>query len=319
MFGKTDRVGKFGPMTGIARSLLFALVGALGLAGTLSPLAAQSSISVVVNGDIITSYDIAQRARLLPLLGNKGGTKAATEELIDETIKLQEARKRGLRIPDRRIDGAFAAMGKEKKLSPKQLAAELGRIGITAETMKRWIKAQMTWRELVQARVRREGQVKTADIMSAMLEKKGTVETTVTEFRLQQIIFIVPDGSSNKYIAQRRREAEGFRIRFPGCEASLAQAKGLKGVVVKDMGRRDSSQLRGQQGEEVQNTELGKTTRPFQTGNGIELIAVCSKRDFQSDAAARAEVETQLRLEQANDLGKDYLKELRDVAIIQRR
>ena len=280
---------------------------------------AQSSIRVIVNGDIITSYDIAQRTRLMPLFGAKGGEKAAIDQLIDDNLKLQAARRGGLNISDERVDTVFASMGKEKKLSPKQLEQELGRIGINAASMKFWIKAQMTWRELVKARVRREGQIKSADIMSAMLEKGSPEDVTMTEFVLQQIIFVVPGGSSSNYVAQRRREAEQFRGRFPGCENSLAQAKNLKGVVVRPLGRRDSSELRGSQGEEIQNMSVGQTTRPFETDNGIELVAVCSKRDFHSNAAVRAEVETELQLKQAQELGQEYLKELRDAAIIQRR
>lgn len=306
-------------MSIIPRFSIFVAAAVVWLTASLLPAGAQSSIRVLVNGDIITSYDIGQRARLLPLFGNKGGEKAATEELIDETLKLQEARKRGLRVPDEQVDASFAGMGKDRKLSPKQLASELGRIGIAADSMKRWIKAQMIWQRLVQARVRREGQVKSSDIMAAMLEKGGPEDITMTEYVLQQIIFVVPGGSSKDYVAQRRREAEGFRLRFPGCEGSLAQAKTLKGVVVRDFGRRDSTQLKGPQGDEIKTTELGKTTRPFQSDSGIELVAVCSKRDFKSNAAAVSEIESQLKFEQAKVLGEDYLKELRDAAVIQRR
>jgi peptidyl-prolyl cis-trans isomerase SurA len=306
-------------ITAAAAYLLAAFVVASGLVNTAPAHAAQSSIKVVVNGDIITSYDIAQRARMLPLFGNKGGQKAATEDLIDDMLKFQEARRLGLNSPDQQVDAVFAAMGKERKLSEKQLTQELSRIGINAESMKRWVKSQMTWRELVQAKARHEGQVKTEDIMAAMLEKGGQENTTQTEYRLQQIIFVVPGGSPQKYAAQRRREAEGFRLRFPGCENSMAQAQTLKDVVVRDLGRRESRELRGPNGEEVQNTEVGKTTRPFQTDKGIELVAVCGKHDFQSDSAVRAEIETRLKLEQAKDLGQDYLKELRDKAIIQYR
>lgn len=304
----------------VRRCLVAVAVVAASLAASLPARAAQSSIKVIVNGDIITSYDIAQRTRILPLMGTKGGEKKATEDLIDDTLKLQAARKRGLDIPEARVDAVFASMGKDKNLSAQQLGRELGRIGINADSMKFWIKAQMTWRELVQAKVRYEGQVKTSDIMAAMLQKKGDAESiTQTEYSLQQIIFVVPGGSSNNDIAQRRREAEGFRLRFPGCENSLAQAATLKGVVIHNLGRRESNELRGAQGDEIKNTEVDKTTRPFQTDKGIELIAVCAKRDFQSDSAARAEVETQLKLEQAQTLGEDYLKELRDKAIIQYR
>lgn len=303
----------------IARCLIVAAFAIACLVAAQPSHAAQSSIKVVVNGDIITSYDIAQRARMLPLFGVKGGEKQATEDLIEDTLKFQEARRIRVRIPDQQVDAAFVSLGEDRNLSEKQLTQELAKIGINADSMKRWIKAQMTWRQLVQAKVRQEGQVKTADIMSAMLEK-GNPETMMqTEFRLQQIIFVVPRGSSKNYIAQRRREAEGFRLRFPGCENSLAQAAALKDVVVRDLGRRESVELRGNQGDEIRGTEVGKTIRPFQTDNGVELIAVCSKRDFKSDSAVRAEVETQLRLEQAKELGQDYLKELRDKAIIQYR
>jgi len=291
------------------------------LAGSsLSTAWAASQIRAIVNGDVVTSYDVAQRARLLPLFGQKGGEKAAMEELVDETLKLQEAKRLGLNIPDKQVDAAFASIGQDKKLNPTQLARELGRIGIEASTMKRWIKAQMTWRQLVQARVRREGQVKTSDIMAAMLEKKGSPDSiTVSEYTLQQIIFVVPKGSSDALVAQRRREAESFRQRFAGCEGSLQQAKNLKGVVVKDLGRRDSSQLSGAQGDEIKGLEPGKTTRPLPGANGVELIAVCAKRDFQSNAAARTEVETQLKLAQAKEMGEEYLAKLRKTAIIKYR
>jgi len=305
-------------MFAFARTSLFLMLGLIASA-PFAPASAQNAIRVVVNGDAITSYDIAQRARLLPLFGVKGGESAAADELIDETLKIQEAKKRGITVTDKQVDAAFGSLAQERKLSPQQLARELGRIGIEAKTMKRWIKAQMTWQQLVRLRVRNEGQVKTSDLMAAMLKKGQPDQITVTEYLLQQIIFVVPKGSPANYTSQRRREAEQFRGRFPGCDASVQQAKTLKGVVVKNIGRRDSTQLSGEQGEEIKSLEAGKTTRPFQSPNGIELLAVCSKHDYRSNAAVRSEVETQLKLEQAKTLGQDYLKELREAAIIQRR
>ena len=289
------------------------------LIGWSAPASAQSSIRVVVNGEVITSYDISQRARLLPLFGVKGGEKVATDQLIDDVLKVQAAKKGGIVVSDAQVDAAYANLGKERNLNAKQLTQQLGQMSIAGETMKRWIKVQMTWQQLVQARVRKEGQVKSSDVMSAMLEKGSPDAITVTEYMLQQIIFVVPSGSSPNVFAQRRREAEGFRQRFPGCEQSLALAKNLKGVVVRDAGRRDTTQLRGDQGDEIKATEQGKTTRPFQSEKGIELFAVCSKRDFQSNAGVRSEVENKLRLEQAKTIGEEYLKELREAAVIQRR
>jgi peptidyl-prolyl cis-trans isomerase SurA len=64
-------------------------------------------------------------------------------------------------------------------------------------------------------------------------------------------------------------------------------------------------------------TPVGKTTRPNQTDQGIELIAVCSIRELNSNAAARQEVESKLLLEKNKDLGASYLAELRKKAVIE--
>jgi peptidyl-prolyl cis-trans isomerase SurA len=176
----------------------------------------------------------------------------------------------------------------------------------------------MAWQLLVQRRTQMKGGVKGSEV-NAALAAKDPKTLTLTEYTLQQIVFVVPAGSSAGAYAQRRNEATAFRQRFPGCEQSLDMAKQLRGVVVKDMGRRDSSQLTGPDGDAIQKTGVGKTAPPVQTEQGVELIAVCSSRAVASTSAARDEVENSLYLKQAQDLGKDYLKELRDRAIIEYR
>jgi peptidyl-prolyl cis-trans isomerase SurA len=151
------------------------------------------------------------------------------------------------------------------------------------------------------------------------LEGSNPDKIKMTEFTLQQIIFVVPKGSSAGLIAQRRREAEGYRLRFAGCDKSIEQAKGLKGVVVRNLGRRTSDVLTGDDGKEVQATPVGKTTRPAVEDQGVTLIAVCSTRQLDSNAAAVSQMEDKLTLEHGKDVGKDYLQKLRDKAIIKYR
>src|ERR1700687_5059214 len=70
------------------------------LAGFVPPAAADSSIRVLVNDQAITSFDIAQRTKLMALAHEKGGVKDATEQLINELIELDDAKKHGFTIPD---------------------------------------------------------------------------------------------------------------------------------------------------------------------------------------------------------------------------
>lgn len=298
-----------------AASLIFAaLVASSGLA------LADSTIRVKVDDQPITSYDIAQRARLLQLTGAKGGQKEATEELIDETLQFIEGAKMGMSVPESRVDQAIASIGQSMKMTPAQLKQALAGQGIDIATLRRRIKSQMLWQQLVQAKVRVAAVVKSSDITAALFQDgKAAEKLKTTEFTLQQIIFVIPNGSSPAYVAQRRREAESFRGRFAGCDNSLEQAKQLKGVVVRMLGRRTAEQLGGPDGKDIQNTPPGKAARPTLTPQGIEVVAVCSTRDISSDAAARNEIESKLMMEKNKDLGKDYLADLRKKALIEYR
>ena len=278
-----------------------------------------SSIAVLVNEVPITNYDISQRQKLMALGGAKTSKKIATDELIDETLELYEARKRGIKANDDRVDSAFAGIAQQMKLTPKQLTQALGSRGVDVSTLKQRLRAQLTWQFLVQRRTQAKAQIKSEDLATALLAKGDPNQMKLNEYILQQIVFIVPQGSAASLYAQRRREAESFRQRFAGCDNSLEQAQKLRGVVVKNIGRRDATQLSGPEGEDIKKTPAGKTAAPYQMDEGIELIAVCSVREVQSQAAARAEVTNELYSKQAGNAGKDYLDELRKAAIIEYR
>jgi peptidyl-prolyl cis-trans isomerase SurA len=298
----------------------FALMAALALGATgvcPTAFAAGTSIKVLVNDEPITNYDIAQRLKMMQASREKGGEKQATELLIDDTLKLQEGKKRGFVLSDAEVDGFFADIARKNKMSATQFAAALGHGGMSASALKRYIKAQATWSQLVKGKTKATVTVKSTDITAAMFSKGSEADLKITEYKLQQIIFVVPkDKSSPAYIAQRRREAEAFRGRFGGCDKSVDLAKQLKDVVVKDIGRRDSSQLNGPLADELKTTAVGKATPPQQTDLGVEIVAVCDTKQVHSDVEARQDAESKLLLEQSKTVGEDYLKQLRKAAII---
>jgi peptidyl-prolyl cis-trans isomerase SurA len=251
--------------------------------------------------------------------GGKTSDAAAQDELINETLEMLEAQRRGVSVSKAQVDGAFASIAGRLKMTPAQFSQGLSSQGVDPSSLKKRLEAQMVWGQLVQQRTAQKGAVKSEDIDAALSQKGDPSQITISEYTLQQIVFVVPSGSSAGVYTQRRNEANAFRQRFPGCDQSLNAAKQLRGVVVKDIGRRDTTQLAGPAGDAIQKTPVGKTTAPAQTDQGVELIAVCAQRSFQSSSAARNEVENDLYIKQAEGLGKDYLKELRDRAIIEYR
>jgi peptidyl-prolyl cis-trans isomerase SurA len=288
---------------------------------SVGPSLAQSSIKVKVDDQPITSYDIQQRTALLQMTGGKGGQKAATEELIDETIWFIEAAKMGVAVSDARVTAAVEEIAARVKMTPQQLSQALGQQGVQIETLRRRIKAQMVWGQLVQMRTRmRGGSVKGADITAEMFAESGSQDVTTTEYTLKPIIFVVPKGSSAGYDAQRRREAEAFRGRFAGCDAVVEQVTQLKEVVVRPTMRRTSEELLGApEAADIKEAGPGRLTRPRKSDDGYTMLAVCTAKDIQSNAAARVQAEAKLLDEVNKDLGKDYMAELRKNAVIEYR
>jgi peptidyl-prolyl cis-trans isomerase SurA len=305
------------------RRICILLATALSVSAATVPLVAEADssikVKVIVNDQVITTFDIAQRLRLMTLAREKGGEKEAIEQLINETLELSDAKRRGFNIPEAQVERAYSSIAQGMKVSADQLSKMLLQAGVQPETLKRRIRVQMTWGQLVQARQRATNTVKATDVTAKLLAESKAQQVMLTEYRLQQIIFVVPDKSSPAYVAQRRKEAEAFRLRFAGCDKSLDLAKGLKDVVVKDLGRRTAGDLGGKQGDDIKATPVGKATPSAQTSLGIEIIGVCSSREIKSDAEARAEVESKLSMEQSKTVGEEYLKELKKSAVIQMR
>ncbi|MBK5948921.1 hypothetical protein CH339_08290 [Rhodobium orientis] len=322
IFGGTE------PMTtrfpGI-RSLGTVTIAAMVLASVAvfaGPIAAvaQSTIRVIVNDTVITSHQIEQRARLLRLITRKslGTARAlAREELIDEALQLQEAKRRGYDVDDERVEAAYASIGRGVKLSPKQLTAALRRSGITPKTLKTRLKAQIGWGQLVQGRARSAVNIPEQEIISALKEKKPDEVREITyEYDLYQVIYVVPSNASNGFKAQQQRAANSTRASFRSCSSDLAGLRGKKDIVVKRIGIRLESDIRGEQRERLNETDVGRLSKPQEIGSGYEMIAVCDRKELKSNAAERSLIEDKLKDEESDLLARRYIRELRNNAVI---
>lgn len=192
------------------------------------PAVAASKIKVLVNGEPITSYDIAKRAAFLKLRrigGNR--TARATEELIDEAVKMQAAKRVNIRVSNQQINATFARFAKSNKMSPSQLGQVLDRAGVTTRGFKQFIRAEMTWPRLLAAKLRAESsKASTDNAVFTQIHNQGGKKPSTTEYSLQQVIFVVPKAKRKAMMARRRREAKAFRNRFESCEKNRPVRQG---------------------------------------------------------------------------------------------
>jgi len=300
------------------------LAGALALAllglGVPGPALAQSAIAALVNDDPISAFDVAQRERLMQATGQKNMTRAeVVNELVEERIKLQEARRLRISVDDAEVERAYNSIAERVKMTPAQLTAAFGQLGINPKTLRGRLKADMLWRKIVQGKLRGTVRLREADVISALQERNKDGKGKVVEYQLQQVVFVVPQKGGAGVTAQRRQEAEGFRSRFVSCSDTLPKTRGLKDVVVKDLGRKRSDELSKDIRDLLADTNLNKLTKPNVSAGGVELIAVCEKREITDDNAGEKQIRDEMMSGEMQNAAKKLMAELRQKALVEIR
>ena len=84
---------------------------------------AQAQIVAMVNGDAITALDVAQRTKLVQISTQKTPTRQEVlDELIEDKLKVQLAKRYISEVPKREIESAFANIARRAGMTPDQFA-----------------------------------------------------------------------------------------------------------------------------------------------------------------------------------------------------
>src|SRR4051794_30197039 len=258
---------------------------------SLGPAAAQQVV-VVVNGDPITAIDIAQRTKLLQISTHREPPRQEViDELINEKLKLQVAKRYKLEVSDADVDGTFNGIASRAGTTAEKFAQALKGQGVSVDAVKTRIRADLGWSQIIRGRFQSNFQIRERDILDTLNSGRKDDQPAVGyEYMLRPILLIVPRNSSDETIAGRTREAEGLRARFQNCEEGIRLARGMRDVAVRETVIRTSGDLGAQLREILDKTPEGTLTPPERTQQGVELFAVCRKRTTTSELPGKREV-----------------------------
>jgi peptidyl-prolyl cis-trans isomerase SurA len=302
-------------------SLILGCAAALILMGCGSPLHAQT-VAVMVNGEPITNYDIEQRSKLTLLSTHKPADRQQViNELIDEKLKIKEAKKFGVDPTSTDIDQSYAQMSSRMRITPEQLTKSLESQGIRPDTLRARIKADMVWSSLVRGRFKESLQVGEKDVAAAVKVSGGDEKQDADsfEYRMQPIILIVPQGSAPAVIEARQKEAEALRNRVQTCDDANALFKSMQNAAIRDSVIKTSADMPAVLRELLDKTPLGHLTPPEVTKQGIEMVALCDRKPTTVDTPKKREIREKMFAEKYEAKSKSYLQEIRKAAMIEYR
>jgi peptidyl-prolyl cis-trans isomerase SurA len=296
-----------------------AVAVAFATAAALSQPAFAQQVVVIVNGAPITSYDIEQRTKFTIMATHKTPTRQEViEELIDEKLKVQAGQRYKLEVTDAEVETAYAAMGQRMHFTPQQLTQALAQGGVDAITLKARIRSDIAWQQIVRGKFQSALQIREKDVVDKLESSNKDDKNEVGyEYSLRPILFVVPSGSPEGVIDTRKRDAEALRTRFQNCDTGLAFARALRDVAVREQIVKTSADLAPALRKILDDTAVGKLTSPEVTAQGVEMFALCAKKENRLDAAAKKEVRDEMFAEQFQAKSKRYLKILRNGAMIE--
>src|SRR5262249_24692013 len=125
--------------------------------------------------------------------------------------------------------------------------------------------------------------------------------------------------SAPPVLEARRKDAEAFRARFQTCEEAVASARGMKDVAVRNMVTRLSADLAPGLRTLLENTPIGHLTAPEPTAEGLQLFALCERKQTTEETPIKRQVREEMFNTSFENRTKRYLEELRRSAMIEYR
>ncbi len=209
-------------------------------------------------------------------------------------------------------------MATRQHITSAQFAQVLERAGISPNTVKARIRAELTWQQLIRGKYNSSLQVGESDIANALKERNENEAAAVGYvYTLYPVVVVVARGSSESTLSAKRSEAENLRGRFVSCNEGLAMARGLRDVAVRDPITRNSADLTPQLRDLLGNIQIGHLTPPEMTAQGLQMFAVCAKKETTTESPLKRETREQIFAKRFEAESKKYLDEIRKSAMIE--
>jgi len=240
-------------------------------------------IAAIVNDDVISLYDLEERLDLLIITSNqkdsvqlrKRLSRQTLNRLIDEKLKLQEAKSLGINVPKSRLEQAFFDMEKQNKMPPGGLTKFLASKGINRLALIDQIEASMAWRDTINKKFRFRisiSEEEIDDVINDIRKSKGKPEYLTSE------IFFPVNNPKKAIEALNNANRVIEQITSGGNFSALARnySQSASAAVGGDLGWVRQGQLSKNLDAALSNLKKGSISKAIRTIGGYYIIL---KRD----------------------------------------
>lgn len=197
-------------------ALIFGSSGAWAQNAPGAPLLVDRIVAVV-NSEVITSAELAERVKMVTQQLSQQGTplpaadllqKQVLERMIMDRLQLQLAKETGLRVDDLQLDRTVERLAERNKMSLSQFRQTLERDGIRFDRFREEIRDEILLSRLREREVD-DRIVVTDNEVDYFLSQQAASPERATEFNLSHIVLRLPEQASPEEVNRQRARAEG--------------------------------------------------------------------------------------------------------------
>ena len=245
----------------------------------------ESKIVALVNADIITEYDVEAKTNFHAVNSSKPLTPELRkqlrpqiiQELIDETLQLQEIQARGISVDDTMVLQSISNIEKDNNMAPGGLLELLSKNRVPRDSYLRYVKSQLGWNQVVQMRSPSVSPVSEAEVdneQQTLRNSFGKPESLIAEIVLlhSSPISQAEHLLQAQYLAKRLREGSDFAKMAQEFSESITAIDGGK------IGWVHPKQLEPEIDKAIASLSVGQTSDVIRTARGFSIIKILNRR-----------------------------------------
>jgi len=249
------------------------------------------SVAAVVNDDIISTYDLVQRMRLLSITAGIQPDentlpqlqREAMRSLIEERLQIQELRrvekehKTDIVATDADVDAELTEVAKGNNITGDQMLAQLRSAGVGSETLREQIRAEVSWQGYIRGRYGSRLRIGQDQIKA--VQEQLTVSAGKPQYQISEVV-IDPSrvgGVDNaiqgagQLIGQIQQGAPFPAVARQFSSSATAANGGDAGWV-------GAGEMPAEVELALEQLRPGQISRPIVTDDGVYIIALRDKR-----------------------------------------
>jgi peptidyl-prolyl cis-trans isomerase SurA len=245
--------------------------------------------------------------------------KQAQEELIEERLKLQEAKRVGVEVTDDDVKRMLQGIADRNKMTIEQFSQQVKSTGFDISTLRERLRGEQAWREAIRRRFGAQINITQKDVDRMLTTAASEAGEDAFELQVQKVTLPLQGRADQSTLVRRFSEAQALHSKADGC-------KNMAGLVkeVSDAKFEDSKYVKpGNLPEPTRSMLLlakdGDVLPPSAIANGIEIYAVCGRRPVKGDEKTRDNAMQELQQKEFNIVAKRHLFDLRQEAHIEYR